>query len=251
MIDIHTHILPHIDDGAKDTETSIAMLNAEAAQGADTVVLTSHYYGKKYSPARFIERRNGAFERIRSQIPQGLNVRLGAEVHFTGFNVPEYEELCKLAIEGTEYILVELPFMEKWSGGLFNALSDFINETGYTPVIAHVERYREVLKNPAIVSELIRMGCLIQVNAQAFSEKRERNFVFALMKHNMVHCIGSDAHDMQRRSPDMTSAKETVTKAGYAAEWDNAQEIMRRILANKEVRVEAGAPVKKIFGFYR
>ena len=107
-------------------------------------------------------------------------------MHFTGINVPDYDELCKLAIEGTKYILIELPFVQKWTGRLLPALAVFAYDTGYTPIIAHVERYREVLKKPSIVSQLVDIGYLIQVNARAFTERKERKFAFALLSPLVV-----------------------------------------------------------------
>ena len=250
MIDFHTHILPHLDDGAKDTATALEMLGAQKAQGVTTVLCTPHYYGKRY-PDKFLSQRNGAYAHLKERIPDGISVRLGAEVHFTGINVPDYEQLCKLAIEGTNAILIELPFIAKWTDRLLPALADFVYDTGYTPIIAHVERYREVLKKPSIVSQLIDMGCLIQVNARAFTEKKEKKFAFALLKHGFVHCIGSDAHDLERRSVDLLTAKSAVETAGYADEWERAQSIMQRLLKGEDVHVPLGTPIKKIFGSYR
>ena len=250
MIDFHTHILPHLDDGAKNTAMAVEMLGAEKVQGVTTVLCTPHYYGKRY-PDKFLSQRRAAYEHLKENIPDGITVRLGAEVHFTGINVPEYEQLCKLAIEGTTAILIELPFMEKWTDRLLPALADFVYDTGYTPIIAHVERYREVLKKPSIVSQLIDIGCLIQVNARAFTQKREKKFAFALLKHGFVHCIGSDGHDLERRSVDLLTAKKVVETAGYADEWARAQSIMQSLLNGDEVCVPSGEPIKKILGTYR
>ncbi len=250
MIDFHTHILPHLDDGAKNTEMAVEMLRAERAQGVTTVLCTPHYYGKRY-PDKFLSQRGGAYAHLKEHIPDGITVRLGTEVHFTGINVPDYEQLCKLAIEDTKYILLELPFVEKWTDRLLPALADFVYDTGYTPIIAHVERYREVLKKPSIVSQLMDMGCLIQVNARAFIEKREKKFAFALLKHGFVHCIGSDGHDVDRRSVDMITAKNAVETAGYAKAWEDAQSIMQRVLDGEDVRVPLGVPIKKTLCSYR
>lgn len=250
MIDFHTHILPRLDDGAKDTATAAAMLSAQKAQGVTTVLCTPHYYGRR-SPDKFLSQRASAYERLKERIPDGIALRMAAEVHFTGVNVPDYEQLCKLAIEGTKCILLELPFTERWTDRLLPAIADFVDDTGYTPIIAHVERYREVRKQPAVISYLIDMGCLIQVNARSFTDKKERKFVFALLKHGFVHCIGSDAHDLERRSVDMLTAKAAVERAGYAEMWENAQSSMQRLLDGEEVRVPLGTPVKKTLGGYR
>jgi protein-tyrosine phosphatase len=251
MIDIHTHILPHLDDGAKNTQMSVAMLNMLQEQGVKAVVLTPHYYGKRSSPEEFVKRRNSMFEHIKAQIPKGLEVRLGAELHFTGINMPEYDELCRLAIEGTKYILVEFPFTTKWTGELLQKLNHFISETGYTPIIAHAERYREIQKKPALVSQLMEMGCLIQVNVHSFLDKREGKIAFALLKHGFVHCLGTDSHDMEGRSPDFTAAKAEVERRGLLDEWTRAEGTMEDVLANKQVSIEWCAPIKKVLWMYR
>ncbi len=250
MIDVHTHILPYIDDGAKDIDTAVAIMNAELQQGVKTVLLTSHYYGRKLSPAKFLELRNKSFAELKPHIPEGLDVRLGAEVHFTGVNTPPYEELCKLAIEGTNYILLEFSFTRVWSESLMEQLVDFIEKTGYTPIIAHVERYGEVERMPVLVTRLVQMGCLIQVNVNSFVNKETRSLTRALLKHGLVHCVGTDTHDMEKRAPNVTKVKETLYAEGFSAEWERAQRIMQAVVAGEQVRVEVGKPVKKFLGKY-
>ncbi len=250
MIDVHTHVLPCFDDGAESIETAISMLEMEKEQGVDCVVFTPHYYGRKDSPSQFLAKRREAYDAIKDKIPDGLRVLLGAEVHFTGVNVPEHEELCSLSIEGTKYILVEFPFTTEWTRSLIDKLADFINDTGYTPIIAHAERYIEVLQNPALITQFVEMGCLIQVNASSFCQRFTKNLAYALLKHGLVHCIGTDAHDMENRSPEYVKAKQTVEKAGYSAEWKRAQEIMSRVVRGEQVCVEYGKPIKRFFGKY-
>ncbi len=248
MIDLHTHALPFMDDGAKDEQTSLAMMQAELAQGVTEVVFTPHYYGKKHSPEKFLSRRENAFSAVQAQIPQGLKTRLGAEVHFTGVNVPDYDQLIKLAIQDTQYILIEFPFTAKWTGLLMDKLSDFVYETGYTPIIAHIERYIEVQKRPAYVQELLDMGCLLQVNARAFSTRGEKQLAYALLKRGWVHCIASDAHDTEGRSPSSYVQAKACLQTKFSAEWEQIQTNMQKILANDKVLTPDAKPLKKIFG---
>ncbi len=250
MIDIHTHILPHIDDGAKNTEIACKMLEAELAQGTTLLVLTPHYYGKRRSPSQFVEKRAEVYAHLKPHIPENIEVRLGAEVHFTGLNLPQFESLCSLSIEGTKCILFEFPFTEKWHSLLLERLAEFIAETDYLPIIAHVERYEEILKNPALVTQLVNMGCLLQVNAQSFVDKQSSKFAMALLKKGLVHCIGSDAHDLETRSADLLSAKAAIEKAGLGAEWERAQSIMQEVLSGKKLRFRTNVKIKKLLGFY-
>ena len=249
MIDLHTHILPHMDDGAKETAISVEMLQQELRQGVDTVVLTSHYYGRKKSPKDFIIKRNTMYHHLKERKTRGVKTLIAAEVHFTGVNVADYEDLCLLAIEGTKYILMEFPFTTKWDRSILGSLAEFVSETGYTPIIAHAERYPEVQKNPALLTELMDMGCLIQVNIGSFTDRREKRLAFAIVKHGMLHCLGTDAHDTGLRAPDWSN-KEILFDKGYKYEWDRAQDIMEKVVAGEQVRVEPCKPIKKFLWYY-
>ena len=250
MIDMHTHILPHIDDGAKDSATALSMLDAEISQGVDTVILSPHYYGKSRSPEKFLQTRQMMYEHIQDRIPKNIHTRLAAEVHYTGVNPIENDAMCSLAIEGTEYVLVEFPFTTKWSSLLIEHLSQFIYDTDYTPIIAHVERYREAQKKPSILTDLVNMGCLLQVNTTSFLQKPDKKFAFTLLKHGLVHCLGTDAHDVENRAPDYAQAKQAIEDAGYGAYFERIQENMQLILENERPNIPEYRPLKKILGFY-
>ena len=250
MIDIHTHILPHMDDGAKDSATSLRMLESEIAQGVDTVVFSPHYYGKSRSPEKFLETRQTMYEHIKDRIPKNIKTRLAAEVHFTGVNPIENDAMCSLAIEGTEYVLVEFPFTTVWTSSLTERISQFIYDTDYTPIIAHVERYREVQKKPSILSDLVDMGCLLQVNTSSFLNKAEKKFAFTLLKHGLVHCLGTDAHDAEYRAPDYAQTKQALEEAGHGMDFERMQENMRLVLDNQRISPTEYRPLKKILGFY-
>ncbi len=249
MTDLHTHILPYIDDGAKNDEMALEMVQSAYAQGVKTLVFTPHYYGKS-SVEGFLEQRQIAFERIKDGLPAGMDVRLGAEVHFNRANLFRFEEISALKIEGTKYILIELPFMDEWSSGILEKLYSFIYETDCIPILAHIERYLEVRKNPKILTKLVEMGCLIQVNTSSFLEKADKSFAFCLLKKELVHCLGSDTHDTTRRTCDYALAKEEIEREGYASQFEKIQENMQRILADGEVFVGNPKKVKKIFRFY-
>ncbi len=250
MTDLHSHILPGLDDGAKDLQTSVKLLQMEQEQGVKTVVFTPHYYGKTRSPEDFLQSRTQAFEKVKTQIPEGINVRLGAEVYFSGSRLPHAQSLQQLAIEGTDYILLEFPFTRGWGKYLLKYLEHFMDETGLTPIIAHVERYDEIRKNPKILSQLVDLGCLLQVNAAAFVRKEDKKFAFALLNKGYVHCIGSDAHNLDTRMPVFTAAKASLKGEKQQEFWEIAQENMRDILQNQPVYATYEKPIKKFLGFY-
>lgn len=250
MTDIHTHVLPRIDDGAPDRETAARMLEELRSQGVTTVVLTPHYYGRFHSPRAFLNKRKEAYEKIRDTVPQGTNVRLGAEVHFSDAFAGN-EQSAQLAIEGTRYVLIELPFPSEWNNLLFRKIRYFMDETDCVPIIAHFCRYLQVRKNPALLSDLAAMGCLLQVNASAFLDPKDRRLIFAAMKHNLVHCIGSDCHNLTDRAPDYKAAIDAAEKAGFKDKIEEIQQTMKDILADRDVVRKTSRPVKKFLTFYR
>ena len=249
MIDFHTHLLPNIDDGASSEEMAKAMLEQSKEQGVLTVLLTSHYYGRKRSPEKFLEARAQAYERLKEVAPKGMELRLAAEVHFTGDAVPSFKDLARLKIEGTNYILLELPFTTKWREDLLAKVNAFAEETGLTPVLAHIDRYGAFLKEPQLLTGLVNAGCLLQLNASAFLEKKTKGFAFALLRHGLAHCLGSDMHDTALRAQNMAAAKAAIYAQGAGAAFEKTQENMKKILLGKEVSVSY-TPVKKFFGKY-
>jgi protein-tyrosine phosphatase len=249
MIDMHTHVLPQIDDGAKDLETAKTLLLLEEAQGVSEIVFTPHYYGQKRSLQQFLDQRDKALQELAPHILPTLKCRVGAEVHITGVNDPSDENLCMLAIGGTRYVLMELPFTGRWNKSLFSRIESFIADTEYFPIIAHAERYERFRKKPSLINELVKKGCLIQLNGHAFLRKRTQRFAFALLKRGLVHCLGTDTHDTENRAPDYTAVKAAIVNAGYQKAWDTIQTNMRRVLNGEVIRV-GYTPLHKFLRWY-
>jgi len=114
MIDIHSHILPKMDDGSRSVEMSVEMLKESYNQGIDVICATSHFYPSKESPERFIERRKESFLKLAPYLTKEMPIiRLGAEVqYFEG--ITNVELLPRLRIQGSNLLLIEMPF-SKWS----------------------------------------------------------------------------------------------------------------------------------------
>lgn len=248
MIDFHSHVLPKLDDGSKSVEMSVAMLEECKRQGITTVVCTPHYYGKSRSPKSFIEKRAACYSRLAPRIPAGMTLRLGAEVYFTEDTVVSYEDLALLCIEETRYIMIELPFTKKYDIRLFEKLEEFIAETGCIPLIAHVDRYPAVLRKPSILNRLIQMGCVLQINAEAFSVKGIKRFACAALKNGLVSVVGTDMHNTEDRAPNVLAYAEALKNLPKSAAERIAQE-ENAILAGEWLSVER-KPIRKLFGKY-
>jgi protein-tyrosine phosphatase len=234
MIDFHSHVLPELDDGAKDLETSVAMLEESKRQGVTTVVCTPHYYGRKHSPARFLEKRNKAYDLLLPHLPEGMELKLGAEVFFTEDSVLSGEQIAQFCIEGTRYVMLELPFTPKLSERLFERLESFIAETDCIPLIAHVDRYPAVWKDVGIISRLIDLGCLIQLNAEAFTAKGVDKIANVLLKKGMVHAVGTDMHNMGERKPNFSAYTNALKTLSLEAVGESIEKTSAAILETEE-----------------
>ena len=251
MTDLHTHILPCIDDGARSVEISLEMLKKEIEQGVKTVVFTPHYYGQKHSPEQFLERREKSYEMIKSPVAgMDITVRLGAEVYISSQEIASSNSLTPLAIEGANYILIELPLTTVWSKTLFKRLGEFIEKVDKIPIVAHVERYAEVKKHPEYLNVLANMGCLLQMNTSSFIDERTRKFAFLLLDKGLAHCLATDCHDLTNRPCDYMVAKSLFEEYGKGAEFDRLQQNMDVILSGGIVKTPTPAPIKRFFGKY-
>ena len=200
LIDIHTHILYGVDDGAKDINDSMGLLDEEREQGVDQVILTPHYGPKFGYPDTEVLREK--FEAIREKAykyyPE-IQLYLGSELYYQQGTVSDLKQGKALTMNGTRYVLVEFATSDAYSH-IYRAVQDFVY-AGYIPILAHVE--------------LIETGAYIQINAESLIggifDKRA-SFCKKLMKEGLVHFLGTDCHDFRTRRPNMKLAAEVVRK---------------------------------------
>ena len=217
MNDLHTHILPGLDDGADTVETSLAMLREEYAQGVDIVALTPHFYRDREHLSNFLQRREEACDKLlgviaalseeeRSVLPRLI---LGAEVAWVP-NLAEQSGLEKLCYQGTKYLLLELPF-GSWGDALFRQLYDLMNCRGVTPVIAHIDRYWGIQKKERFET-LFSLGVPVQLSAEPLLHFATRGQALRLIKEGKVRMLISDAHNLTNRQPNLGKASDILRK---------------------------------------
>ena len=213
MIDMHCHILPGIDDGAKTVEDSMVLLKEEKNQGIKKIVFTPHFNPERQNLEHFLAARDDSFKRLSSAEgfgELGIETKLGCEIYFS-MRIIEME-LSKLAFENTNYLLIEFPTNNRPYGVTRTMQS--ILERGYTPILAHVERYEYFTDDPIKLYDLVSMGCIAQVNASAVTGNVSIKGVSPLQYINweLAHIISSDAHSIQKRPPDTMDAYKLVEK---------------------------------------
>ena len=234
MIDFHSHILPGIDDGAGSVEEALLMLRKAYDDGIDTVVSTSHIYIEQESDIDdFLYARNKAYDKLMQAISKTNDkypeIKLGCEVHLKN-NIDEMKKLTELAIEGTDYILLEMPY-HSWKSELYELVYN-IRVMGLKPVMAHIERF---LKYRSEFHNLKSVGAIFQVNADPFLHKSMRKELLDLYYSGYVHVLGSDMHNMEDRINNLKAAYEIIEKY-YGRDFvDFTENNARRLLDNNSV----------------
>ena len=213
-IDIHCHIMPGVDDGSPDMATSLEMLRIADKNGITHLILTPHHKPMHHnvSPEHNVAYRKKLQEAAKAE---GIKAKLfsGNEIYYSDETMEELIEgkICSLA--GSDYVLVEFHPTNPYKA-IQNAVSR-VQAAGFIPIIAHVERYSDIVSHPARVKDLIEMGSLIQVNASSIMGKYGfgiSHFTKKLLKEELVHFVASDAHDTGRRAPQLLDCRNYVER---------------------------------------
>lgn len=244
--DIHTHILPRNDDGSTSSAESVEMLKALYSQGATRVALTPHFKATTDEPERFFKRAKATTERllekldevavdesIRNELP---DIYLGAEVAFFNAmsNVSALSDMC---LSGTKYLLVEMPF-DRWTVAMTDELAALIKKQGITPIMAHIDRYFGCF-NDDMLDGMIKNGIKIQLNADSVLSFWTRRRSLELLKSGKVHFIGSDAHNMGKRAPQLLEAVLEIEKR-------IGKEALDAIIKNGDELARVAVPIFKV-----
>lgn len=209
MVDIHCHILPGLDDGAKDLSESLEMARAAVEEGIRTIIATPHHHNGQYEnpKQRILEKvaeLNGALRE--ESIP--LIVLPGQEPRICGELLGDYHEGSVLTLNnGGKYLFIEFPadhvpyYAERF---LFE-----VQLTGITPIIVHPERNRDVMERPEVLYQLVKKGALTQVTAASvagYFGKKIKKFSLQMIEANLAHFMASDAHNVTNRAFKMNEA---------------------------------------------
>ena len=211
MIDFHTHVLPGIDDGSRNVETSLKMIRTMQEQGTDIICATPHFYASRLSPQTFLERRQASWELLYSKLPENSpQIMLGAEVlYYPG--ISRMEALPNLCLEGTNILLLEMP-MSTWSRYTVTELQELASSGEFTLMIAHIERYYDEQKKN-VWDGLSEMGVVMQSNARRFYQSlSSMKRATQMLRNNEIDVIGSDAHNLISRPPNMMYAERAIRK---------------------------------------
>ena len=235
IIDIHNHLLPGVDDGAKTIEDSLKTIKYLKNIGITDIVLTSHYIkGTKYEFNVLV--RQKILNELKKELNDDVTLYIGNEVYIT----EEIEDLYKKyeisTINNSRYMLIELP-LSGYSKNFPNILCE-VDSIGIVPIIAHPERYRFLQKNPNRIIELLEFNALIQINVDSLIGKYGREakkLAKWLLKNNLVQFVGTDIHDIAG-SKHIKKAYKKLYKLVGAKKYDELTfSNAKNVLLDKEV----------------
>lgn len=240
MIDLHCHILPGLDDGARNLREAIAMAKMAEEDGIEKIVATPHLFRRHgdFQDLSLIEEKYQELCAALKEHNVHLEIFTGAEVRISHDLIPEIKKNKKqLVLNQSSYLFIEFPSDHVFSGAK-NLLFDLMNE-GVTPIIAHPERNSVFIRNPEILYELIERGGLAQANSGSFLGvygSRTAEAVTHFLKLGLIHFIATDGHNTRSIVPRLSEA---VKRAEEIVGKERARRLVKEnpqaVLENREL----------------
>ncbi len=212
-IDFHSHILPGIDDGAADVETSLKLLRMLHKQGVERVALTPHFYAHRMSVERFLQKRDEAFKRLLDAIgdeplPQ---LMLGAEVAME-YDLEQVDNLKSLCLQGTPFLLIELP-IRGYSPWMLDKVISICYANESRPMLAHLDRYIGIYRDAELERIAEDADCVLQLNVSSLLNMRARKKMLSWIQNDEKTIVfGSDSHNLSTRAPQFDKAMKFLGK---------------------------------------
>lgn len=199
--DMHSHLLPELDDGSESVEMSLQLIKKLCNQSVNNICLTPHYYSNMESISDFVAKRQESMDKLFPNLPKDVNVCVGAEVYVSRylFNNTDLSDLC---YGNSKYILCEFGFNSRFEEHTMGHLYRLVNNYGLTPVLTHVERYTNLMKSEKLLRNLVDLGVIVQSNIEAYKSFTLRRKLIKYLNKGYIHILGTDCHSVQRGNPD-------------------------------------------------
>lgn len=215
IVDLHSHVLPQMDDGSQDVQTSVQMLKTMDQQGVRTVCATSHYYARQEDVGSFLRRRREAADRLQEGLGHGTDfsvpqILLGAEVaYFPG--VSRCAQLSQLCLQGTQTLLLELSYTP-WTPEQVEEVARLSLDLGYQVILAHPERFSHMRSYWRDMERMLFLPIALQINADSLLHWRSRGLALELLSSTSRPLLASDCHNLTIRAPRLEKARTVVRK---------------------------------------
>lgn len=206
--DIHTHILPSIDDGSPDVDISLILIEELEKQGVSHIALTPHFYTQFFDMStgfsengttvkEYLDTRDMCFNSLKAEYTGKIKFILGCELHMSE-NILKAKDLIPFCYQNTNYLLVEMPYNSIFPNDQIEWLRILIKHFDVVPVLAHIERYPVLIKNKVLLEQLIDMGCMVQINTQSLYTMFLGKKIVKMINSGYIHFLGSDTHSTMR-----------------------------------------------------
>ncbi len=247
MIDFHSHIIPGVDDGSKDIDMTVDMLSNAKNEGTELICATPHYIADEFEISR--KDYDEILEVVKKKYPH-INILTGLELYINP-NIPELYKQKKIwGINDTRYLLIELPMREfpVYTEDIFYEL----RLLGALPIIAHPERNLAIIKNEELLVNLIEQGTIVQMNSGSLTGlygSYVKKFADNLLSKNMVHILGSDGHNNEKRKTDIKQAFDIIKKENEYL-FNCILNNEKKIVQNKDIEIPDIKKIKRKRSFF-
>lgn len=231
--DMHSHILPGLDDGAQDERESLEMLRIAAGNGIRKIIATPHFhYRRGHADPDKIRQTVSKMQKLLAESGISVELYAGNELFYTHELLDTVKAGGALTMADSDYVLLEFsPETERRK--IQNAVYEFMNE-GYYPILAHMERYLAFQKHPDFAESIFRMGAYFQVNGGSLlgtAGWKTKRFAKSILETGMVQFLATDAHDITRRPPGFGNLPDRLRKKYGEARlqeylWENPAKIL-------------------------
>ncbi len=214
MIDLHSHILPAVDDGAPDFETAVAMCHLVADDGCRAIVATPHLRHERWwnGDRVLLQQR---FEELQSRVGTRLKIYMGGEI---AMHTQSFDEILEqpegvISLAGSKYLLLELDW--QGLGPSPESILFELNIVGWRVIFAHPERVSWLMKDQELIRRLVANGAKTQITAMSLTGelgKMAQDASYWLLENGLTHFVASDCHDTSRRLPGLAKAYQEVSK---------------------------------------
>lgn len=213
FLDIHAHILPGVDDGAKDVQTAITLLEMMKEQRITHVIATPHFYPDADNAEEFVEYTKQIYNDFIKEIKNRdlPTVFMGCELrYFSG--IGKSRAIHQFAIKGTDYLLLELPYGAPITKIVLQDIIDIRERQGLIPIMAHIERYAKVPGYKKLLKLIAEGYALAHINAGGILSKETARVCEKLVKKGLVSFMASDTHSPDHRPPQIKEALDYIAK---------------------------------------
>ena len=215
IIDFHSHILPGIDDGARNLDVSMAMLEQVREQKVDYMIATPHFYASQDRIHTFLDNRERAWDAFwnviqKDNVPETPTFLLGSEVAFFD-GISRADEIDRLTVQNTDILLLEMPFVP-WNTRNIEEVRYLIEERKLRVLIAHLERFIWMPGNKKGIKQLMELPVHVQINAESFSDWKHRRALLKMFRDGTAHVLGSDCHGIHHRVPNLLEGRNIIEK---------------------------------------